>query len=67
MAKIGDLEAMEVFLILASDLCFTFLGVGSNPDWGIVFFLNHTKIQNRFSVNQNGYFGTITPHKAVYL
>ena len=44
MAKIGDLEAMEVFLILASDLCFTFLGVGSNPDWGIVFLENRIKI-----------------------
>ena len=61
ITKIDDLEAIEVLLILASDLCFTFLVVGSNPSWGVVFFENRIKIQNRFSFNQNDYFGTIIP------
>ena len=61
MTNFDDLEATEVLLILASDLCFTFLAVGSNPSWGVVFFGNRIKIQNRFSFNQNDYFGTIIP------
>ena len=50
-------------MTLASGLCFTFLAVGSNPDWGDVFFKNYIKILKRFSFNQNDYFGTITPIK----
>ena len=37
ITKIDDLEAIEVYVILASGLCFTFLAVGSNPNWGVVF------------------------------
>ena len=38
ITKIDDLEAIEVYVYLASGLCFTFLAVGSNPAWGVVFF-----------------------------
>ena len=33
ITKIDDLEAIEVLVKLASGLCFTFMGVGSNPTW----------------------------------
>ena len=38
ITKIDDLEAIDVLVNLASSLCFTFLAVGSNPAWGVVFF-----------------------------
>ena len=38
ITKIDDLEAIEVLMNLAFDLGFTFLAVGSNPAWGVVFF-----------------------------
>ena len=42
ITNFDDLEAIEVFVILASDLCFTLLGVGSNPSRCICLFLiNH--------------------------
>ena len=46
MTNFGDLEAVEDLMILASDLCFTFLGVGSNPGHRISFF-------HIMSVNEN--------------
>ena len=33
ITNFDDLEATEDFLKLASGLCFTFFGVGSNPTW----------------------------------
>ena len=39
ITNFDDLEAIEVLVKLAFGLCFTFSGVGSNPGWGVVFFL----------------------------
>ena len=50
MTKIDDLEAIEVFVILASDLCFTLLVVCSNPGRGIVFFIiNQLSCRSEFT------------------